>query len=33
VDNWAFRSARAGTIDLIIFDGVFDRRVGSPARS
>jgi len=25
VDNWAYQSMRAGTIDLIIFDGVFDR--------
>jgi len=31
VDKHAVRSRRAGVVDLIIFDGVFDRRVRSPA--
>jgi hypothetical protein len=32
VDNRAYGSTLAGTADLIIFDGVFDRRVRHPAR-
>ena len=32
VDNWASVSTPAGAIDLIISDGVFDRRIRSPAR-